>query len=216
MKIAVFGTGSVGETLGSKLIELGHEVKMGSRTPQNEKALAWVKKAGAKASTGTFADAAKGCDLIVNATLGTGTIEAFKMAGVENTAGKVVLDLSNPLDFSKGFPPSLFISNTDSLGEALQREFPKAKVVKALNTMAATLMVNPRQLPDSHHTFIAGNDAGAKDLVKSLLLAFGWKAEEVIDVGDITAARATESYLPIWLRLFGAFKNGTFNVKIVR
>ena len=216
MKIAVFGTGSVGETLGSKLIELGHDVKMGSRTATNEKAAAWVKKAGAKASTGTFADAAKGADLIVNATLGTGTIEAFKMAGAENSAGKVVLDLSNPLDFSKGFPPSLFISNTDSLGEALQREFPKAKVVKALNTMAATLMVNPRQLPDSHHTFIAGNDAGAKDLVKSLLLAFGWKAEEVIDVGDITGARATESYLPIWLRLYGALKNGTFNVKIVR
>ena len=216
MKIAVFGTGSVGETLGSKLIELGHEVKMGSRTAHNEKALAWVKKAGPKASTGTFADAANGADLIVNATLGTGTIEAFKMAGEANTAGKVVLDLSNPLDFSRGMPPSLFISNTDSLGEALQREFPKAKVVKALNTMAATLMVNPRQLPESHHTFVAGNDAGAKDLVKNLLLAFGWKQEEVIDVGDITAARATESYLPIWLRLYGALKTGTFNVKIVR
>ena len=216
MKIAVFGTGSVGETLGSKLIELGHEVKMGSRTANNEKALAWVKKAGPKASTGTFADAAKGADLIVNATLGSGTIEAFKMAGADHSAGKVVLDLSNPLDFSKGFPPSLFISNTDSLGEALQREFPKAKVVKALNTMAATLMVNPRQLPDSHHTFVAGNDAGAKDVVKSLLQSFGWKAEEVIDVGDITGARATESYLPIWLRLYGALKVGTFNVKIVR
>lgn len=216
MKIAVFGTGTVGQTLGSKLIEIGHEVKMGSRTAQNEKALAWVAKAGPRASTGTFADAARSADLIVNATLGTGTLEAFKAAGAENTAGKVVLDLSNPLDFSKGMPPSLFISNTDSLGEALQREFPQAKVIKALNTMSCAVMVNPRLLPESHHTFIAGNDAGAKDQVKSLLLAFGWKADEVIDVGDITGARATESYLPIWLRIYGALKTGTFNVKIVR
>lgn len=216
MKIAVFGTGTVGQTLGSKLIEVGHEVKMGSRTAQNEKALAWVARAGPRASTGTFADAAKSADLIVNATLGTGTLEAFKAAGAEHTAGKVVLDLSNPLDFSKGMPPSLFISNTDSLGEALQREFPQAKVIKALNTMSCAVMVNPRLLPESHHTFIAGNDAGAKDQVKNLLLAFGWKADEVIDVGDITGARATESYLPIWLRIYGAFKTGTFNVKIVR
>ncbi|MDP1821849.1 MAG: NAD(P)-binding domain-containing protein [Archangium sp.] len=216
MKIAVFGTGSVGETLGSKLIDLGYEVMMGSRTAHNEKAVAWAKKAGAKASAGTFADAAKFGDLIVNATLGSGTVEAFKMAGEDNCAGKTVLDLSNPLDFSKGFPPSLFVSNTDSLGEALQRAVPKAKVVKALNTMSCLLMVNPRQLPDTHHTFIAGNDAGAKDQVKAILAAFGWKPEEIIDVGDITGARATESYLPIWARLYGSLKTGNFNVKIVR
>ncbi len=216
MKIAVFGTGSVGETLGSKLVELGHEVKMGSRTANNEKALAWVKKAGAKASTGTFADAAKFGELIINATLGAGTIEAFKMAGAEHSAGKVVVDLSNPLDFSKGMPPSLFISNTDSLGEAVQREFPRARVVKALNTMWCGLMVNPRLLPESHHTFVAGNDPAAKETVKNLLFSFGWNADEVVDVGDITAARATESVLPIWLRLYGSLKTGTFNLKIVR
>jgi len=216
MKIAVFGTGNVGETLGSKVVELGHEVKMGSRTANNEKALAWVKKAGAKASTGTFADAAKFGELIINATLGAGTIEAFKMAGAENSAGKVILDLSNPLDFSKGMPPSLFISNTDSLGEALQREFPKARVVKALNTMWCGLMVNPRQLGESHHAFVAGNDPAAKDAVKQLLQGFGWKPEELLDVGDITAARATESVLPIWLRLYGTMKTGAFNLKVVR
>jgi hypothetical protein len=216
MKIAVFGTGNVGETLGSKLVELGHEVKMGSRTANNEKALAWVKKAGAKASTGTFADAAKFGELIINATLGAGTIEAFKMAGAENSAGKVILDLSNPLDFSKGMPPSLFISNTDSLGEALQREFPKARVVKALNTMWCGLMVNPRQLGESHHAFVAGNDPAAKEAVKQLLQGFGWKPEELLDVGDITAARATESVLPIWLRLYGTMKTGAFNLKVVR
>ena len=216
MKIAVFGTGNVGETLGSKLVELGHEVKMGSRTAGNEKAAAWVKKAGNKASAGTFADAAAFGEMVFNATLGAGTIEAFKMAGEGATAGKVVVDISNPLDFSKGMPPSLFLSNTDSLGEALQREFPNAKVVKALNTMWCGLMVNPRLLPEAHHTFMAGNDAEAKAAVKKLLLSFGWKEEEVIDVGDITAARATESYLPLWLRLYGSLKTGTFNVKIVR
>lgn len=216
MKIAVFGTGSVGETLGNKLIELGHEVKMGSRTANNEKAQAWVQRAGGQASTGTFADAAQFAELVINATLGAGTIEALKMAGAEATAGKVVVDVSNPLDFSRGMPPSLFLSNTDSLGEAVQREFPRAKVVKALNTMWCGLMVNPRLLPESHHTFVAGNDPEAKAKVTLLLKSFGWKADEVIDVGDITGARATESYLPIWLRLYGALKTGTFNVKIVR
>jgi predicted dinucleotide-binding enzyme len=165
---------------------------------------------------GTFADAAKFGDLIVNATLGAGTIEAFKMAGADNVAAKVVLDLSNPLDFSRGMPPSLFLSNTDSLGEALQREFPKARVVKALNTMWCGIMVNPRLLPETHHTYMAGNDAAAKDAVRSLLTAFGWKPEEIIDVGDITGARATESMLPIWLRLYGTLKTGAFSFKIVR
>ncbi len=216
MKICVFGTGSVGETLGTKLLELGHEVKMGSRTASNEKALAWVKKSGPQASTGAFAEAAKFGELVINATLGAGTIEAFKMAGAEHTAGKVIIDLSNPLDFSKGMPPSLFLSNTDSLGEALQREFPRARVVKALNTMWCGLMVNPRLLPESHHTFMAGNDAAAKETVKGLLQSFGWKPEEIVDVGDITAARATESVLPIWLRLYGTMKTGAFNFKIVR
>jgi predicted dinucleotide-binding enzyme len=216
MKIAVFGTGSVGETLGSKLLELGHEVKMGSRTPTNEKAAAWAKKSGPKASAGTFADAAAFGQLIVNATLGAGTVEAFRMAGEANSAGKVIIDVSNPLDFSKGMPPSLFVSNTDSLGEQLQRAFPQAKVVKALNTMWCGLMVNPRLLKESHHTYVAGNDAGAKETVRGLLFAFGWTQDEVIDVGDITGARATESYLPLWLRLYGALNTGTFNVKIVR
>lgn len=216
MKIAVFGTGNVGETLGSKLVELGHEVKMGSRTAHNEKAAAWVKKAGARASTGTFADAAAFGEVIFNATLGAGTLEAFKQAGEANSAGKVVIDVSNPLDFSRGMPPSLFVSNTDSLAEQLQRAFPKARVVKALNTMWCGLMVNPRLLPESHHTFMAGNDAAAKDTVRGLLSSFGWKQDEVLDLGDLSGARATESYLPLWLRLYGTLKTGTINVKIVR
>ncbi len=215
MKIGILGTGSVGETLGSKLVELGHEVKMGSRTAGNEKALAFAKKNGAKASAGTFKDAAAFGEVIFNCTLGSASVEALGMAGEANLSGKVLVDVSNPLDFSKGQPPSLFISNTDSLGELLQRKFPKAKVVKALNTMWCGLMVNPRMLPDSHVVYIAGNDEGAKQTVKGVLAQFGWKGEEILDLGDLSAARATESVLPIWLRVMGAKKMGAFNFKIV-
>jgi predicted dinucleotide-binding enzyme len=215
MKIAVLGTGNVGETIASKLVELGHEVRMGSRTATNEKAAAWAKKAGAKGSAGTFADAASFGELVFNCTLGSGSVEALVMAGENNLEGKAIVDVSNPLDFSKGMPPSLFVGNTDSLGELLQRRFPKAHVVKALNTMNCNIMVNPRLLPDSHHTFIAGNDAGAKAKVKTILSEFGWKNDEVLDLGDITNARGCESVLPIWIRIWGATKNGAFNFKIV-
>lgn len=215
MKIAVFGTGDVGQAIATKLVSLGHEVMLGSRTATNEKAKAWVEKTSAKASTGTYADAAKFGELVFNCTLGSGTIEALKMAGAGALDGKIVVDLSNPLDFSKGMPPSLFIGNTDSLGEAVQREFPKARVVKTLNTMWNGLMVNPRLLPDTHVNYLCGNDAPAKAEVKKLLGTFGWKDEELLDLGDITNARATEAVLPIWLRVWGATKNGAFNFKIV-
>ncbi|MFT3709124.1 MAG: NAD(P)-binding domain-containing protein [Archangium sp.] len=216
MRIAVFGSGTVGETLGSKLIELGHDVKMGSRSATNEKAAEWVRKSGPRASAGTFADAAKFGELIVNATKGDATLEVFRQAGQENTAGKPVIDISNPLDFSKGFPPTLFVSNTDSLAEQLQKENPKAHIVKSLNTMTAAVMVNPRALSGSHDTWLAGNDAGAKEKVRGVLLSFGWKAEEIIDCGDLTASRAIESMLPMWLRLYGALKTPMFNLKIVK
>ncbi|MCA2979382.1 MAG: NAD(P)-binding domain-containing protein [Myxococcaceae bacterium] len=215
MKIAVLGTGMVGDTIASRLVELGHEVRMGSRTASNEKAAAWVKKAGAMASAGTFADAAGFGELIVNCTLGAGAAEALSMAGEQHLSGKTVIDVSNPLDFSKGMPPSLFVSNTDSLGEQLQRRFPKAKVVKALNTMNCAIMVNPRLLPDTHHTFLSGDDAGAKAEARALLKQFGWRDDEVVDLGDITTARGTESVLPIWVRIWGATKNGLFNFKLV-
>jgi hypothetical protein len=215
MKIAVFGTGDVGQAIASKLVSLGHEVKLGSRTANNEKAQAWVAKSGPRASTGTYADAAKFGELVFNCTLGAGTIEALKMAGEGALDGKIVVDLSNPLDFTKGMPPSLFISNTDSLGEAVQRTFPKAKVVKTLNTMWNGLMVNPRMLPESHVNYVCGNDAGAKAQVKNLLKTFGWQDEELLDLGDITCARGTEQILPLWVRVYGATKNGAFNFKIV-
>ncbi len=217
MKIAVLGTGTVGDTIGSRLIELGHQVMMGSRTANNEKALAFVTKHQNGASAGTFADAATFGELIFNCTKGDGSIEALKAAG-KAIDGKIVIDLSNPLDFSKGMPPSLIptLCNINSLGEEIQKTFPSAKVVKTLNTMWCGLMVNPNLVGGGNHTnFICGNDADAKAKVKQLLNEFGWKNENLLDLGDITNARGTESVLPIWLRVWGATKNGAFNFKVV-
>jgi 8-hydroxy-5-deazaflavin:NADPH oxidoreductase len=218
MKIAVLGTGMVGDTIGSRLVELGHEVKMGSRTATNEKAKAFVDKNKGKASAGTFADAAAFGEIIINCTAGAGSIEALKMAGENNINGKIIIDIANPLDFSKGMPPSLIpaLSNTNSLGEEIQKTFPAAKVVKTLNTMWCGLMVNPAMINSGEHTnFISGNDADAKQKVKSLLNEFGWKNENILDLGDISAARGTESVLPVWLRIWNATQNGAFNFKVV-
>jgi predicted dinucleotide-binding enzyme len=215
MKIGIMGTGGVGQMLGTKLVELGHDVKLGSRVAGNENALAWVKKAGAKASAGTFADAAAHGELVFNCTLGMGSLEAVAAAGAANLNGKVLIDVSNPLDFSKGMPPSLTVCNTDSLGEQLQRAVPGARVVKALNTMWAGIMVNPRMLPGAHVTFLSGNDAAAKGAVRKLLESFGWKGEEIIDLGDITTARGTEQWLPLWVRIYGATGKASFNLNLV-
>jgi hypothetical protein len=215
MKIGILGTGMVGTTLGSKLIQLGHEVKIGSRSAGNEKAAEWVRTAGGQASQGTFADAAAFGELLLNCTSGGASLEALRMAGAGNLRDKVLVDVANPLDFSQGRPPSLLVSNTDSLGEQIQAAFPEAKVVKALNTMWAGIMVNPRLLPDTHHTFLSGNDAPAKARVKELLRSFGWQESEILDLGDITTARGTEMVLPLWVRIWGATQNGAFNFKIV-
>lgn len=216
MKIAVLGTGSVGDTIGSKLVELGHSVMMGSRTADNEKAKAFTGKHNGKASAGTFADAAAFGELIFNCTAGGGSIEALKLAGADNLKGKVIIDLANSLDFSKGMPPTLSVVNTTSLAEEIQKAFPDAKVVKALNTMWCGLMVNPGMINGGDHsTFICGNDEGAKAKVKDLMKTFGWQEKNILDLGDLTAARGTEMYLPLWLRIYGATKNGAFNIKIV-
>jgi len=217
MKIAVFGTGTVGVTIGSKLIELGHTVMMGSRTANNEKALAFVSKHSVNASTGTFADAAAFGEIVFNCTSGSGSIEALKSAGEINLNGKILIDIANPLDFSKGMPPSLFVVNTNSLAEEIQKEFPLLKVVKALNTMWCGIMVNPGLISGGEHsTFVAGNDAGAKEKVKDILISFGWIEHNILDLGDITKARGTEMYLPLWLSIYGASNNGAFNIKVVR
>jgi 8-hydroxy-5-deazaflavin:NADPH oxidoreductase len=218
MKIAVLGTGMVGDTIGSRLIELGHEVKMGSRTADNEKAKAFVEKNNGKATAGTFADAAAFGEIIINCTAGAGSIEALKMAGEANVNGKIIIDIANPLDFSKGMPPSLIpeLSNTNSLGEEIQKTFPAAKVVKTLNTMWCGLMVNPAMINSGDHTnFISGNDKDAKQKVKTLLNEFGWKNENILDLGDISSARGTEAVLPVWLRIWNATQNGAFNFKVI-
>lgn len=217
MKIAVFGTGMVGDTIGSRLVELGHQVMMGSRTAANEKAKAFVAKHATGASAGTYAEAAAFGEMIFNCTKGDGSIEALRLAG-QAINGKVLIDVANPLDFSKGMPPSLIpsLSNTNSLGEEIQKTFPQVKVVKTLNTMWCGLMVNPAMIGGGNHTnFICGNDGDAKTTAKALLNEFGWKNENLLDLGDITNARGTEAVLPIWLRVWGATQNGAFNFKIV-
>lgn len=215
MKFGVLGSGNVGSTIATKLVSLGHEVKMGSRSATNEKAAAWVSSAGKGASQGTLADSAAFGEIVFNCTAGTGSIDALKAAGASRLTGKILVDIANPLDFSKGMPPTLFVSNDDSLGESIQRTFPETKVVKALNTVNASVMVDPGRVPGDHDVFVSGNDAGAKaQVIRLLKEEFGWKT--VTDLGDITAARATESYLHLWLRLYGAFQTADFNVHVVR
>jgi 8-hydroxy-5-deazaflavin:NADPH oxidoreductase len=215
MNIGILGTGMVGQTLGTKLAELGHSVKMGSRSASNEKAQTWAKATGSNASVGTFADAAKHGEILFNCTGGMVSLEALKAAGEENLDGKTLIDVSNALDFSKGFPPTLSVCNDDSIGEQIQRAFPKAKVVKTLNTVNCQLMVNPSIVPGEHDLFVSGNDADAKAQVTTILKDwFGWK--NVIDMGDITTARGTEQLLPIWVRLMSLFKSPQFNFHIAK
>jgi predicted dinucleotide-binding enzyme len=216
MKIGVLGTGMVGQTIASKLVAVGHEVRMGSREAANPAAQSWAKKSGPRASHGTFADAAAFGEIVFNCTNGAASLDALKAAGASNLKGKVLVDVSNPLDFSRGMPPSLFVPSTDSLGERIQNAFPEARVVKALNTVSSQLMVNPGKVGNGEHTiFMCGNDGAAKDIVRSLLRdGFGW--QDVMDVGDITTARGAEAYVLFWTRLFAAIGAPDFNVRLVR
>jgi len=216
MRIGVLGTGMVGKTIASKLVALGHEATMGSRTADNEAARAWAAEAGAGAAHGRFADAAASGELVFNCTAGAGSLEALRAAGAENLAGKTLIDVANPLDFSHGMPPSLLVSGTDSLGEQIQREFPQTKVVKALNTMNCEVMVDPARVPGEHDVFVSGNDEDAKVQVRELLESFGWPESSIIDLGDISTARGSEGHLLLWLRLWGALGTGNFNIKVAR
>lgn len=213
MKIGILGTGVVGQTIGSKLVQLGHDVKMGARAAGNEKAKDWVKGAGSHASGGTFAEAAAFGEIVFNCTSGMASLEALKLAGAKNLDGKVLIDVANPLDFSKGMPPTLSVCNTDSLGEQIQRALPNVRVVKTLNTVNTNVMVNPELVPGDSDVFVSGNDAAAKAQVTEILKSWlGWRC--VIDLGDITTARGTEMLLPIWLRLWGTFKTPNINFHI--
>ena len=213
MKFGVFGTGMVGLAISNRLEELGHEVMIGTRDPSKSAEKLKSKKKAVK--VGTFAQAAAFGEVLVNATHGAASIEVLKMAGETNLDGKALVDIANPLDFSKGMPPSLFVSNTDSLGEQIQRAFPGLKVVKTLNTVTAPLMVNPRQLAEGdHQLFMCGNDVVAKETVGGILKSFGWL--NIIDLGDISNARATEAILPLWVRLYGKLGMAMFNFKIMQ
>ncbi|WP_457949860.1 NADPH-dependent F420 reductase [Pseudarthrobacter sp. alpha12b] len=225
MKTAVLGTGMVGRTIAARLAELGHSVTVGTRDAEATLARAEADAMGTPSfatwaaenpgiNVASFADATVGAELIVNATNGGASLEVLGLAGEENLEGKIILDIANPLDFSKGMPPTLFVKDTDSLGEQIQRAFPGARVVKSLNTMNADLMARPGQLSDPGTVFVSGNDAEAKTIVSGLLKDFGH--QDVIDLGDITTARGTEMLLPVWLRLWGALGTPAFNFRIVR
>jgi 8-hydroxy-5-deazaflavin:NADPH oxidoreductase len=214
VKIGILGSGVVAQTLGTKLVSLGHDTVLGTR--DTTKLQAWVDATGGTARAGSYAETAAHGELVINATAGTGSLEALEAAGAEHLSGKILIDVANPLDFSRGMPPTLTVVNTDSLGEHIQRAFPEAKVVKTLNTVTTALMVDARQVAGGdHHIFVSGNDAGAKAQVTTWLREwFGW--EQVIDLGDITTARGTEMLLPLWIQLMGALGTPMFNFKITR
>ena len=226
MQIAVLGTGVVGRTVAGGLADLGHGVTIGTRDPEATLARSEADQMGnppfavwqaehPTVQLDTFAAAAAGAELVVNATGGNASLEVLALAGADGLAGKVLVDISNPLDFSQGFPPTLFVKDDDSLGEQIQRAFPAAKVVKTLNTMTAALMVAPSRLAGGDHTvFVSGDDAEAKATVTELLTSFGHT--DVVDLGDITTARGAEMILPLWLRLFGALGKPLFQFKVVR
>ncbi|HVI49260.1 MAG TPA: NAD(P)-binding domain-containing protein [Chitinophaga sp.] len=214
-KIGIFGTGSVGKTIASKMIALGYEVKMGARSADNEKAAAWVKSGGSKASQGTFTDAAAFGDIVFNCTKGDVSQDVIKLAAA-NLAGKILIDISNPLDFSNGMPPTLIpaLSNTNSLGEALQELLPDTHVVKTLNIVTADVMVDAARCGGEATMLMAGNNTAAKKEVEEILRQFGWS--DIIDLGNIRHARSTEMMLPVWLSVYLLNNNAFFGFKIVR
>lgn len=222
---AVFGTGTVGQALAGRLSSNGHKVIVGTRNVADTLArkdndmygnppFAIWQKDHPDVQLGTFKKAASLSEVIVNCTMGHGSLDALQSAGESELNGKILIDIANPLDFSQGFPPSLLVCNTDSLGEQIQTAFPMLKVVKTLNTMNAWLMVNPALVPGNHTVFMSGNDKAAKETVKGILNRFGWEDRNILDLGDITTARGTEMLLPVWVRLFGALKTPMFNFHI--
>lgn len=216
MRIGVLGTGAVGRAIATRLSQLGHEVTMGSRSAGSEALAAWIAEAGEGAKGGSFADAAAGGELLFNCTAGVASLQALEAAGGENLAGKTLIDVAVPLDFSNGFPPTLAICNDDSLGEQIQAAHPETRVVKALNTVNSAVMVDPGRIRGDHSIFVCGDDGAAKAQVSALLEAIGWPAESIVDLGGIDAARGTEMYLPLWLRLYGHFGDADFNISLSR
>ncbi len=217
MKIAILGTGMVGSTFATKLVRLGYQVMMGSRSANGDAGQKWLQSVGGKGQIGTFADAAAFGEVVLDCTNGANSIAALRQAGAANLRGKILIQVGNPLDFSKGMPPSLTVCNTDSQGEQTQHEFPETRVVKALNTVNCDIMVAPERVPGDHNLIICGNDQAAKaEVIKYLCNWFGWKPANIIDLGDITSSRGTEMFLALWIRLYGLFGSPHFNIHIVR
>ncbi|MBW5481523.1 NADPH-dependent F420 reductase [Streptomyces bambusae] len=225
MRYAVLGTGIVGRTLAAKLDSLGHDVVIGTRDPAATLARTETTPTGVgpyaawqeehpRVRLSTFAEAAAHADCLVNATSGKASIDALTAADAAHLDGKVLLDVANPLDFSRGFPPGLDPVDSDSLGEQIQRAFPGLRVVKTLNTMNCLVMVDPGRVAGEHHVFLSGDDAEAKKTARELLHSFGWPESGVLDLGGIETARGTEMLLPIWLRLMGALGHTDFNFHI--
>ena len=227
MNIGVLGTGIVAKTIAGKLDSLGHAVKLGTRDTKATLARSEPDMAGGpplrtwleahpRVTLGTHADAAAHGEIVINALSGMGALAGLQIAGASNLANKILIDISNPLDFSKGMPPSLSVVNTDSLGEQIQRQLSDTRVVKALNTVNAFLMVDPRQVAGGDHSMVVcGNDAAAKQEVTRILKEwFGWR--DVIDLGDITQSRGSEMWVALWVRLFGALGTPMFGMKVVR
>ncbi len=214
MKIGIFGSGNVGKAIGGKLASLGHDVVLTTRHP--EKLQEWIAKVDGQIRIGSIPEAAAHGEILFNATSAKSSLEVLAAAGADNMRGKVLVDISNPLVFVANQPPTLFVANTDSLGEQIQRLYPEVRVVKTLNTVTSVLMVNPAQVADGDHAvFVSGNDPQAKAVVVAILKdGFGWK--QVIDLGDITSARAAEMYEALWLRLRASLGTSMINVKIVR
>ena len=226
MKVGILGTGSVGRALTEGFVREGHDILVGTRDVDALMArtepdrmgvppfAAWLAEQPGVA-VGSFSRAGVHAELLVNATLGSASVDVLREAGLPDTPGRIVIDASNALDHSGGFPPSLFVVNTDSLAEQIQREFPDARVVKAWNTMTASLMTNPGLLAGGDHSIpICGNDDDARRQVADLLRSFGWR--DVVDLGDLTAARGMEAYVLFWLGLYGATGSPVVNTKIVR
>ncbi len=213
MRIAVLGTGAVGRTLARAFSDLGHDVVVGTRDPdETSRREEW---AGSQIPLEPLETAATEAELVVNATNGTASLAVLERVGADNLAGKVLLDVANPLDFSQGFPPTLTVKDTDSLAEQIQRAHPEAHVVKSLNTVNAAVMVNPGSVGDGDTTvFVAGDDASARAVVKELLVALGWR--DVIELDGLDNARGLEMWLPLWVRLMGTLGTPMFNLRIVR
>jgi predicted dinucleotide-binding enzyme len=213
-KVGVIGSGDVGQALGRGFASRGYKVKIGSRTPNSEKLKVWMEKCEGEVSVGTFSEVAAHGEILVLATLGTGVEEAINLSGRDKFARKLVIDATNPLDFSRGMPPGLFVGTTDSLGERVQRMLPSAKVVKCFNIVNYQTMVNPKKSEGLPDMLICGNDEDAKRRVAEILREFGWG--EPIDIGGIDGARWLEAYTALWVRLAVKLGNWTIAAKFLK